>query len=188
MRHGRGICTNDLHIRQDHLEKEVLSGLQNQVLREGKIAFALAEFKRQYKEQVEGVRSPIGTLQREREKLKVEIGNLAAIIASGRQSPALLTELEKRERRTEISDQIFSSSENGLDSKLREIENFVLRRLDDLHGLLTGESDVQRAKSELAKHCSEITLTPQGRTYYRVRDFKVKPVPVWYPSNPRIFR
>ena len=21
-----------------------------------------------------------------------------------------------------------------------------------------------------------------------VRDFKVKPVPVWYPSNPRIFR
>jgi hypothetical protein len=25
--------------------------------------------------------------------------------------------------------------------------------------------DVQRAKSELAKHCTEITLTPKGQTY-----------------------
>jgi hypothetical protein len=38
-----------------------------------------------------------------------------------------------------------------------------MRRLDDIHGLLIG--DVQRAKSELAKHCAEITLTPKGQTY-----------------------
>jgi len=62
--------------------------------------------------------------------------------------------LEKRERRlTEIGDGIFSSSGNGLDAKLKEIEDFVMRRLGDIHGLLTG--DVQRAKSELAKHCAE---------------------------------
>ncbi len=67
------------------------------------------------------------------------------------------------ERFTEISDEIFSSSENGLDAKLKEIEEFVIRRLGDIHSLLTG--DVQRAKSELAKHCTEITLTPEGQTY-----------------------
>jgi prefoldin subunit 5 len=120
-------------------------------------AYALAEFKRQYKAkvEVEGVRSHLGILQQEREKLKVEISNLAAVIAQGRQSPALLAELEKRERRlTEIGDEIFSSSGNGLDAKLKEIEDFVMRRLGDNHGLLT--SDVQRAQSELAKHCAEI--------------------------------
>src|ERR1700731_1821622 len=26
-------------------------------------------------------------------------------------------------------------------------------------------ADIPRAKSELAKHCTEITLTPEGRTY-----------------------
>ena len=109
------------------------------------------------------VRSHLGTLPREREKLKVEISNLAAVIAQGRQSPALLAELEKRERRlTEISEEIFSSSGNGLDAKLKEIEDFVMRRLCDIHGLLTG--DVRRAKSELAKHCTEITLTPERKT------------------------
>jgi len=164
MKHSRGICTNNLHIRQDSLEREVIGGLQKQVLREDIATYALAEFKRQYKAKVEGVRSHLGTLQQEREKLKVEISSLAAVIAQGRQSPALLAELEKRERRlTEISDEIFSSSGNGLDAKLKEIEDFVMQRLGDIHGLLTG--DVQRAKSELAKHCTEITLTPEGQTY-----------------------
>ena len=96
--------------------------------------------------------------------MKLEISNLAAVIAQGRHSPSLLAELERREKRlSEISDEIFSSSANGLDAKLREIEDFVMRRLGDLHGLLTG--DVKRAKSELAKHCTEITLTPEGQTY-----------------------
>jgi len=38
-----------------------------------------------------------------------------------------------------------------------------MRRLGDIYGLVTG--DVQRAKSELARHCAEITLTPEGQTY-----------------------
>jgi site-specific DNA recombinase len=162
--HSRGICANHLHLRQDILEREVISGLQRRVLREDVAAYALAEFKRQYKAKVEGVRSQLGRLQREREKLKLEIGNLAAVIAQGRNSPALFMELEKRELRlAEISDEIFSSSENGLDAKLKEIDDFVMRRLDDTYSLLTG--DVQRAKSELAKHCTEITLTPEGQSY-----------------------
>ena len=164
MKHARGVCTNNLHVRQDSLEREIIGGLQRQVLREDVAAYALAEFKRQYKAKVEGVRSHLSALQRERERLKLEISNLAGVIARGRQSPALLAELEKRERRlTEISDEIFSSGGNGLDAKLKEIEDFIMRRLGDIHSLLTG--DVQRAKSELAKHCTEITLTPEGQTY-----------------------
>ena len=48
-------------------------------------------------------------------------------------------------------------------AKLREIEEFAMKRLRDIQGLLGG--DVLRAKSELAKHCPDITLTPKGNSY-----------------------
>ena len=45
---------------------------------------------------MEGMRSHLGAARQEREKLKAEISNLASVIADGRQSTALLAELEKR--------------------------------------------------------------------------------------------
>jgi hypothetical protein len=38
-----------------------------------------------------------------------------------------------------------------------------MKRLRDIQGLLGGE--VLRAKSELAKHCTDITLTAKGNSY-----------------------
>jgi site-specific DNA recombinase len=43
MKHARGICTNNLHVRQDSLEREIIGGLQARVLREDVAAYALAE-------------------------------------------------------------------------------------------------------------------------------------------------
>jgi hypothetical protein len=43
------------------------------------------------------------------------------------------------------------------------METFVLSRLQSIHELLAG--DVPRAKAELARHCIEITLTPEGKSY-----------------------
>ena len=63
-----------------------------------------------------------------------------------------LAELEERERRlNEISDALLASDERGIDARLR-----------DPNRLLVGE--IPRAKAELAKHCTEITLTPEGKT------------------------
>jgi hypothetical protein len=82
----------------------------------------------------------------------------------GRHSPALLTELEKRERRLdEISDELLATDGRGIDARLREIEVLVLSRLRDIHGRLTGE--VPRAKAELTKHYTEITLPSEGNRY-----------------------
>jgi len=116
------------------------------------------------KEKMEGMRSHLGAARQECEKLKAEISNLASVISDGRQSPALLAELEKRERRlNEINDELFPSRGNGLEAKLREIEEFAMKRLRDIQRLLGG--DVLRAKSELAKHCTDITRTPKGNSY-----------------------
>jgi hypothetical protein len=52
---------------------------------------------------------------------------------------------------------------NGLEMKLQKIEEFAMKRLRDIQGLLGG--DVLRAKSELAKYCTDITLTLKGNSY-----------------------
>jgi site-specific DNA recombinase len=164
LRHARGICANSLHVRQDHLEREVIDGLQREVLQEDVARYALAKFKMELIERLDSARSHLTVLREERERLKNEIGNLAGVIAVGRHSPALLAELEKRESRLEeISNELLATDGRGIDARLKEIEDFVLSGLQSIQGRLTGE--IPRAKAELAKHCTEITLTPEGDSY-----------------------
>jgi hypothetical protein len=85
---------------------------------------ALAEFNRQLKKKMEGMRSHFGEARQDREKLKAEITNLAS--TDGRRE-------------------------------------FAMKRLRHIQGLCGG--DVLRAKSELAKHCTDITLAPKGNSY-----------------------
>lgn len=112
----------------------------------------------------QGTRSQLAVLRDERDRLKREISNLAGVIAVGRHSPALLAKLEKREKRLdEISDELLATDGRGIDARLREVEEFVLGRVQELSTLLAAE--ILRAKAELARHCTEITVTPDGRTY-----------------------
>jgi site-specific DNA recombinase len=161
---NRGICANALVVRRDRIEQELISGLQREVLREDVAAFALEEFKRQLRARLEDTRSHLAVMRQKREKLKSEIGNLARAIAEGHNSSALLEELGKRERDLDgISEELLAADGRGLDARLQEIEEFVQKRLQDIRGLLF--ADVSRAKAELSKHCTAITLTPEGSTF-----------------------
>jgi site-specific DNA recombinase len=156
---NRGICANDLVVRRDALERELISGLQREVLHEDIAAFAIEEFRRQLHARLESARSQLGTLRNRREKLKAEIANLANAIAEGHNSAALMSELARREKELDsISEQLLATNGTGLDAKLHEMQQFVQKRLQDVRGLLF--ADVPRAKAELSKHCAAITLTP----------------------------
>jgi Recombinase zinc beta ribbon domain len=161
---NRGICSSALVVRRDALERKLIEGLSREVLCQDRAAFALEEFKRQLQERLTAARSHLGVLRAKREKLKTEISNLARAVAEGHSSTALLIELGKRERELEgISEQLLAADGTGFDARLQEIERFVQQRLQDVRALLL--ADVPRAKAELSKHCSAITLTPQGSTY-----------------------
>jgi hypothetical protein len=122
------------------------------------------KFKMELMQRLEGARSHLAVVREERERLKSEIANIAGVIASGHHSAALLAELEKRERRLEqISDELLATDSRGINARLKEIEAFVLGRLANIQERLAGE--VPRAKAELARHCTEITLTPEGGSY-----------------------
>jgi site-specific DNA recombinase len=57
MKHARGICPNNLQLRQDTLEREIIGGLHSRVLHD---AYTLCEFKRQLTKKLEGARSQLG--------------------------------------------------------------------------------------------------------------------------------
>ncbi len=89
---------------------------------------------------------------------------LTRAIAQTGHLPGLLAALTARERELEaISEQIFSTESRSIEVCLEEIEVFVRRRLRDIRGLLM--ADVPRAKAELAKHYTAITITSEHDTY-----------------------
>ncbi len=164
LHHHRGVCDSTLLVRRDTLEREILSGLQREVLREEVAAYAVEEFKRQLRERLESMRGQVAATRRRREDLRYQIANIVKIIAEGHSSPTLLAELAKREKELEaLNDELLAADNQGLDAKLQEIDAFVRRRLQDVRSTLL--ADVSRAKVELAKHCAAIHVTPEGDTY-----------------------
>ena len=69
------------------------------------------------------------------------------------------------------SEELLAADGRGLDARLREIEEFVQKRVQDIRGLLF--VDVPRAKAELSKHCTAITLTPEGSTFKITGDWNL---------------
>jgi site-specific DNA recombinase len=164
LHHLRGICDNPLLLQRAKLEREILAGLENSVLREEIVSYAIEEFGRQLRAKLRTAKQGIGALRLRRDKLKGEIANLSRAIAEAGHSSGLLAELSARERELEsIGDEIFSAEGDGIEARLEEIETFARRRLRDIRSLLM--ADVPRAKAELAKHCTTITVTPEGKTY-----------------------
>jgi len=80
--------------------------------------------------------------------------------------------LGKREAELDsISEELLAADGRGLDSRLKEIEEFVQKRLQDIRGLLF--IDVARAKAELSKHCTATTLTPEGSSFRIAGDWNL---------------
>jgi site-specific DNA recombinase len=107
---NRGICSNALFVRRDTIERELISGLSREVLREDLAAYAIEEFKRQLQARLVAARSHLEVLRARRVKLKAQIANLAGAVADGHSFPALFGELGKRERELEdISEQLLAA-------------------------------------------------------------------------------
>jgi hypothetical protein len=94
------------------------------------------------------------------------IANLTNVIAREDFSPALRGALMEREQ--EIADstaKIFEAKPDSVTSRVSNIRGLVEQRMKDLAGLLNG--DAPRARAELAKHITAITMTPKGDTILR---------------------
>jgi hypothetical protein len=125
-----------MRLRRIDIEREVLAGLQREVLNNDVLRFAVSEFGRQLRERLSTGRGQIEQQKRRREVLRVEIQNLADIVAHGNASKALLENLAKREREPEeLEAGLLSNREELIPIKLEQIEKFIRERFMDLRHL-----------------------------------------------------
>jgi hypothetical protein len=154
----RSTCANDLKVRQDLLEKQLLSDLQQALLQPEAIDFTLREFEKQ----LESAQASTG-LDRERKtgrkkELQEQLQRLAEAVAQTGHSTSLLQAIAEREQEfAEIEKSLCQEGANGR-SSAEEMREFAVTRLSALPGLLS--SDVARARSELARHIDFVKMTP----------------------------
>jgi hypothetical protein len=93
MHQNRDMRANALVVRRDTIERELIGGLQREVLREDVAAYVLEEFKRQPRARLADTSSHLSVMRQKREKLESEIANFARAIANGHNSANCLMSL-----------------------------------------------------------------------------------------------
>jgi hypothetical protein len=76
----------------------------------------------------------------------------------------------ERELRT-ITQRLLGNQQEAVMPQLSELRNFIIERLTNIRTLVT--SDVERARVELAKHITGITLPPHDGHYEATGDWNV---------------
>jgi hypothetical protein len=80
---GDSICTNRVRIRHDVLERELLAGLQQNVLREDVANYVLDRFESELIRELENIGGEMDRMKRRKAELESEIARLTAGLASG---------------------------------------------------------------------------------------------------------
>ena len=156
----RGACANNLLERQDWLEKRLLDDLQTQVLRPEAVEYAIAEFGRQLKAALDNLSGELAEMRERKQKIEAELRKLAETAAQTGPSVFLIEAISNRERQMrEITERLLSKEPGSIEAHLSGIRQFVTKRLEDLQGLLSGETSL--ARTELKKHLGEIRMIPQ---------------------------
>ncbi len=105
-----------------------------------------------------------GQMQRRKEELEREVGNLADVVAKGDFSPALRAALVYREREIgDITAKLLESRPDSLRIKLRNIRSFGTTNMRQIREIVN--SDVSQTRALFARHIDRIMLTPNGEHY-----------------------
>lgn len=161
---GYTVCSNNVRIRRNVLETQMLVGLQEKVLHPEVIEYTLRRFEEALTEQMVGLDGELEQMRRRKASLEKEIRNLTDRIATGDPSASIMAAIVERERElTHIADRLLECRPDSLRMRLRDIRKFVETRMKDLRCLLN--FDPATIRSEIAKHVRHIVLTPGGKTY-----------------------
>jgi site-specific DNA recombinase len=161
---GNTVCSNNVRIRRNVLETQMLAGLQEKVLHPEVIEYTLQRFEETLTKQIVGLDSELEHMRRRKASLESQIRNLTDRVATGDPSPSIMAAIVDRERElSRVADRLLESSPDSLRIRLRGIRKFVETRMKDLRSLLN--FDPVTIRSEIAKHVRQIVLTPDGRTY-----------------------
>ena len=154
----RGACTNSMRVRQAYLESQLFGELQKALLQPAAISYVLDQFKRQVDAAQANRTQETERIQARKRTLDEELSRLTAAVAASGHSATLLHAIAEREREMIEIETSLRQEDEGLGKSSEELQQFVHDRLSSLPDLLS--CDVPRARTELAKHVSQITMHP----------------------------
>jgi hypothetical protein len=158
-------------IRRDHLEDQLISGLQDRVLREEAIDYTVAALQEELKRRHESLNAELRFAREERKRIEGELQRLVQSIAEGHGSSAVMAAINEREARLRaIMDKLIEPGPGSLQEKLDELRTFALARLTKLRSLLVAPAAIHEARALLAEQVGKLTLervTEGGNCTYR---------------------
>jgi hypothetical protein len=162
----RGACDNNLRIRQGQLEKQLFSELHRAVLRPEAIDCVVDQFRDQLaRTQQDSSKRKAQALAR-RKELEEQLQRLTSAVAEGGHSSALLGAIGLREQELHELERTTDRPDSPLLQDAALLRSFVTSRLADLPGLIS--QDVARARAELSKYVTQVTMTPAGTSGQRL--------------------
>ena len=168
---GESVCTNDLLIRRDDLEERLLRRLQETVLREEVIDYAVERLRQELDRRHDELRSELARMQDEKKQHETEIARLVEAIATGKGGPSLTEAIAEREKKIQrITDRLAEPGPGSLHERLEALRTFAVSRLADLRRLLSKPESVHEARALLAEQFGKFILFPvadSGRWNYK---------------------
>jgi site-specific DNA recombinase len=168
---NRGICSNNLYIRQDELEERLLGRLRSELLEPDSINRAIEQFGCQLRSSLAGVSDELTQMRVRKEKLEREIRNFTSAIAESGHSKYILEEIAAREKEiSAITDRLLSAAPDSIQSKIDDMARFVSEGIEKLSEALNENSPL--AKQELHSHLSAIRMFPteDGEGWYYIAE------------------
>ena len=154
----RGACSNGIRVRQDNLESQLLRELQVAVLQPEAIEYTLQVFQHQLETtRAETCQTQERTQERKR-ILEEQLQRLTGAIAESGHSTFLLQAISEREAELTEIDLALPARCDSLNQDPAKIRRFTIDQLSALPELLS--TDVARARTELARHVTQITMMP----------------------------
>lgn len=161
---GDSVCSNRVRVRRDVLERDLLAGLQEKVLRKDAVEYALDRFEEQLLKELDNIGGDMDRMRKRKAELESETARLAAGLASGLYSVTVMVEIARREQEiAEIGESLLSSGMDSVRSRIKKLRENALHRISDVRETLNG--DPATARAYLAKHVEQIVMRPDGGLY-----------------------
>ena len=160
----RGTCSNVLRVRRDVIERELLAKLQHEVLSDEVVEYTIGRFQIELEKALSRLDGELSGMRARKQKLESELANLTRSIATGLDSAAVRADIVSRERElSEMTERLLGAQPQSVRARVNGVRRFVFERLSDIRTLLNREAVT--ARTAIARHVEEITMTACGRTY-----------------------
>jgi len=142
------------------------------VLSPAAIEFAISEFGRQLRTQLDTLSSGLADMRRQKAKLEAVIDNLMDSLDeasdSAARKPVLQRIAQKQSELDAITDRVLSAGGESIEAGLDEIRRFVSEDVGSMKELLN--YDVEQARAVLTRHVTEVRMEPDPAGKHYVAD------------------